>query len=83
MDWGRVIADETAYHYRQLRDRHVPWPLALILTYRFHQSVCVAFLMGDSFEDEVRKILNTPLTDTRPEKPDRKEDDDDHYRIVG
>lgn len=57
MSWAERMADETAHHFSELRQRRVPLMLAAWMTLRFHDHLCRTVLLDDQFDQEVQKIL--------------------------
>ncbi len=57
MIWAARIADETAEHYAELRQRRIPMLPAVLMTMTFHRILCRAVLWDDQFEDAVASML--------------------------
>jgi hypothetical protein len=55
--FAEILADETAHHYAELRQRRVPLPLVWLLTARFHRDLCYSVIQDDQFSDVVRRVL--------------------------
>jgi hypothetical protein len=64
MIWAERLADETAHHYAELRQRRVPALPALLMTLTFHRILCRAVLWDDQFESVVGAMLE-PSKDER------------------
>lgn len=56
------IADETAAHYDALRDRRIPWPLAWLMTTRFHRDLSYSIIQDDQFCVVVERVLAPQYT---------------------
>ncbi len=57
MRYAERMADETAHHYAELRQRRVPKLPALIMTLVFHHTLTRAVLYDDQFENVIGKML--------------------------
>lgn len=65
MGFAGRIADETAHHYAELRQRRVPVLPALLMTGVFHYTLSRAVLFDDQFETVVGKMLEPAYTDEK------------------
>lgn len=67
MGFAARIADETAHHYAELRQRRVPVLPALLMTGVFHYTLSRAVLFDDQFETVVGKMLEPVSEDAKVE----------------
>lgn len=65
MSWAARIADETAHHYAELRQRRVPLLPAVAMTLVFHHTLSRAVLYDDQFARVIGRMLEpaTEVTD--------------------
>lgn len=57
MSWAGRLADETAHHYAELRERRVPLLPAILMAIVFHHALARAVLYDDQFEKVIGKML--------------------------
>lgn len=62
MGFAERLADETAQHYAELRQRQVPRLPAALMALWFHHVLCRAVLYDDHFEEQIAAML-APATD--------------------
>lgn len=59
MSWAARLADETAHHLDELRQRRVPAPLAWWMALRFHRDICYSVIQDEQFKPVVKAMLTT------------------------
>lgn len=64
MGYAERIADETARHYAELRQRRVPVLPSLLMALSFHHVLLRAVLYDDHFEDAICRML-APIADDK------------------
>jgi hypothetical protein len=64
MGYSERIADETANHYDELRDRRVPRLLAWWMAIRFHRELTYSVIQDDQFRELVGQMLD-PISEPR------------------
>lgn len=63
MGYAERIADETAHHYAELRQRRVPLLLAMLMAARFHEFLTRTIVLDDQFAPTVTAILEPSIAD--------------------
>lgn len=58
MSFATRIADETAHHYDELRQRRLPWPLVWLMASRFHRDLSYSVIQDEQFKAVVATVLN-------------------------
>lgn len=58
-DFGTRLADETANHYAELRQRRVPRLPAAVMALVFHHVLCRSVMFDDRFSDVVGPMLRS------------------------
>lgn len=66
MGFSERIADETAHHLVELRERRVPRPLAWWMALRFHRELIFSVIQDDQFKDVVGRMLE-PAAEAKEE----------------
>ncbi len=69
MGFSERIADETANHYAELRQRRIPRPVALWMALRFHRELIFSVIQDDKFDRVVERMLATIDDEARREMP--------------
>ena len=64
MGFSERLADETAQHYAELRNRRVPRLPAFLMALWFHHVLCRAVLYDDQFEQVVGRLLE-PVSEAK------------------
>ena len=63
MGFAARIADETAHHYDELRQRRMPWPLVWLMASRFHRDLSYSVIQDEQFKAVVANLLNPKHAD--------------------
>ena len=58
MSFAARLADETAHHYDELRQRRLPWPLVWLMASRFHRDLSYSVIQDEQFKAVVANVLN-------------------------